>query len=200
MKYIKERIFPTNIYILDDVLDQKNINNIKDNVYLLYNKSKSDLWQSKSGLHKKLEYKNLCKKIKDLTKIIFKDHNYCYDSFDITGMWAGILKPKEFHEPHTHSNCILSGTFYLESDGKSPIWFCDPRPVGGVLPDVKEQNIDNSTLWYYPSIENRLIIFPSWLQHYVHTVNSNKNRIAISFNIMLKGTIGSHAQLNYMSI
>ena len=36
-------------------------------------------------------------------------------------------------------------------------------------------------------IENRLIIFPSWLQHYVHSVNSNKNRTSISFNIMLKG-------------
>jgi len=200
MKYIKERIFPTSIYILDNVLDKKTFNNIKDNVYFLYNKNKSDIWQSKSGLQNKFEYKILCKKIKDLTKIIFEDYKYCYDSFNITDMWAGILKPKEFHRPHSHTNCIFSGTYYVESDEKSPIWFCDPRNVSGIMPSTKEQNIDNSTIWYYPSIENRLIIFPSWLQHYVSTANSNKNRTSISFNIMLKGKIGSHAQFNSMTV
>jgi hypothetical protein len=36
-----------------------------------------------------------------------------------------------------------------------------------------------------------MILFPSWLQHFVPINTSNQDRISIAFNVMLKGTVGS---------
>jgi len=36
-----------------------------------------------------------------------------------------------------------------------------------------------------------MILFPSWLQHYVRINEKKSNRISIAYNIMLKGKVGS---------
>ena len=40
-----------------------------------------------------------------------------------------------------------------------------------------------------PAKINRMVLFPSWLQHYVPKNNSH-DRISISFNVMLRGQVG----------
>ena len=42
----------------------------------------------------------------------------------------------------------------------------------------------------YTSEKDKLIIFPSWLTHFVPTNKTKINRISISFNVMLRGTVG----------
>ena len=107
-------------------------------------------------------------------------------------MWSNILKPGDMHRPHTHSNNLISGVFYVESDANANIQFYDPRPQAGVIfPDVKKVSDTNSSVWFFPSITNRMILFPSWLQHNVPTNTSNKDRISIAFNVMIKGIVGS---------
>ena len=84
--------------------------------------------------------------------------------------------------------------YYIQSDDneRANIQFYDPRPQSDVLtPDTKEYNKENSHVWYWPSIKNRMLLFPSWLQHYVPTNESDTPRISIAFNIMLKGKVGS---------
>ena len=41
-----------------------------------------------------------------------------------------------------------------------------------------------------------MLLFPAWLQHYIPSNDSNKNRISISFNIMLRGIIGKSTDYN----
>ena len=48
----------------------------------------------------------------------------------------------------------------------------------------------NSTRYQMPAMVNRMILFPSWLQHYVPVNDSGKDRISIAFNCMLKGLVG----------
>ena len=106
-------------------------------------------------------------------------------------MWGNILKPGETHPPHTHSNNFLSGVFYLESDAETGIIFSDPRPAADVLvPRKKTKTNENSNLLSYISKQNRLIIFPSWLVHWVPINKSKRDRISISFNIQIKGQVG----------
>ena len=53
------------------------------------------------------------------------------------------IKKGDIHPPHTHSNNIFSGVYYLE--GGSQIQFFDPRPQASVLhPNLKYTNFDNS--------------------------------------------------------
>jgi len=190
---IKDEIFPTEIFIVGDVLSKDEIENIKEDVYG-YNISRPN-WQSTPDLHTQPTYSNLVKKINESVQSILGDHkHYAFDGFHITGMWATLLKKNEMHRPHTHSNNILSGVFYVQSDVNSNIQFSDPRPQARVFePYVHKFTKSNSSSWWYPSLENTMIIFPSWLQHYV-PVNPTTDRISISFNIMLKGKFGEHLQ------
>lgn len=110
---------------------------------------------------------------------------------DMVSMWGNTMKPGECHRPHNHGNSYFSGVFYVTSSSDCPpIEFIDPRVKAGACPDVKEYNLHNSTTWAYPSVENSLLIFPSWLQHWVPTNESQQDRVSVSFNIMIRGKMG----------
>ena len=117
--------------------------------------------------------------------------DYIADTIEITSMWGNVLKPGETHQPHSHSNNFLSGVFYIDADNTSGITFQDPRPGANViLPRKKNDHIDNANLLNYKAKTNRIIIFPSWLVHWVPTNKSTKDRISISWNIQIKGQLG----------
>mgnify|MGYP001299168501 FL=1 len=45
-------------------------------------------------------------------------------------------------------------------------------------------------MFYYPAKVNRMILFPSWLEHYVPQNDTKFSRVSIAFNVMLKGQVG----------
>ena len=188
-KYIKEQLFPTEVYICDDVLEEEYIDSMKEDI--LKTSTDKENWQSDPKLHLQPKYKELSNQVLNASKLVFKDKSYIYDTFEITDMWSNILKPGENHKPHTHSNNILSGVYYVHSDMVAGIQFFDPRPAAGVInPQVKGFTKSNATAWELSSTTNRMILFPSWLQHLVPINKSKNNRISIAFNVMLKGIVG----------
>ena len=192
MQYVREQVFPTELYCFDNVLEPEQNETMSKYIYETEDKNKK-LGQSVHTLHQLKTFRPLTLKVLEASKIYFDNMNYIYDDFVITGMWSNILRKGEYFKPHTHSNNILSGVFYTKSDMAAAIQFTDPRPQVGVFyPDVKEWTKSNSSLWYFPSTQNRMILFPSWLQHHVPVNESNNDRISIAFNVMLKGTIGSY--------
>tara|TARA_B100000925_G_scaffold255304_1_gene208586 strand:- start:749 stop:1354 length:606 start_codon:yes stop_codon:yes gene_type:complete len=191
VKYIKEQLFPTEVYIADDVLEEEYVDSMKEDILLSQQNKDKDNWQSDPKLHTKKKYKALTDKIIEVSKLVFKDKEYIYDTFQITDMWSNVLKPGEAHRPHTHSNNILSGVYYVESDKAAGIQFYDPRPQAGVInPELKRFTKSNATAWELHSVTNRMILFPSWLQHLVPINRSKNKRISIAFNLMLKGIVG----------
>ena len=152
-------------------------------------------WQSKPNLHEHNKFKALSEKVISLSKMYFEDMSWLYDNYDITDMWASISPSHHYHRPHTHSNNILSGVYYLRSDEKANIVFADPRPQAHVLePKVKQWQINNGPNFQFPSKVNRLILFPSWLTHHVPVNPSSTNRISVAFNVMLKGKVGESTE------
>ena len=141
--------------------------------------------QTKDDLHKKLP--SFKRKVFEVTEKICRESKYRYDTLEITGMWANMLKKGDSHPPHTHSNNVFSGVYYLE-DG-APIQFFDPRPQASVLhPNLEYTTFDNSSMVQFNSQKGMGLIFPSWLQHWVPT--TEKDRISISWNIILRGDYG----------
>ena len=120
--------------------------------------------------------------------------DYKADEIEITDMWANVLKKNETHQPHTHSNNFLSGVFYIDADDTMPgITFQDPRPGANViLPRKKFDHMNNASLLHYKSKTNRIMMFPSWLVHWVPINLSTNNRISISWNIQIRGQLGEH--------
>ena len=186
-----DKLFSTHVFLFDDVLFSGDILNIRKDITSSYNQETKN-WQSKANLQKNIKYNLLSEKIVENTKKIFDTLSFEYQGFSITDMWSNVLKPGETHRPHTHSNNILSGVYYVEAQQTSGIIFSDPRPQAGVIqPDVTKQHLDNASVIKYDSATNRMILFPSWLQHYVPINETKSNRISIAFNIMLKGKVGS---------
>ena len=141
--------------------------------------------QTEDDLHKKLP--SFKRKVFEITEKICRESKYRYDTLEITGMWANMLKKGDSHPPHTHSNNVFSGVYYLE-DG-APIQFFDPRPQASVLhPNLKYTTFDNSGMVGFESSKGHGLIFPSWLQHWVSTTDTT--RISISWNILLRGDYG----------
>ena len=141
--------------------------------------------QTEDDLHKKLP--SFKRKVFEVTEKICRESKYRYDTLEITGMWANMLKKGDSHPPHTHSNNVFSGVYYLE-DG-APIQFFDPRPQASVLhPNLEYTTFDNSSMVQFNSQKGMGLIFPSWLQHWVPT--TEKDRISISWNIILRGDYG----------
>lgn len=198
MKLVREDIFPTSIYSTDGVLDKTSLLSIKQDIFNSYKKDPKTNWQSSPNLHEQEVYKPLVDKIIECSRRIFDGNKLVYSGFKITDMWSNVSKQGEFHRPHTHSNNYLSGVFYVQSDKSNTanIQFYDPRPQADVMtPSVTESTRYNSHIWFYPSIENRMLFFPSWLQHYVPTNNSELPRSSIAFNLMFTGKVGHSKDL-----
>ena len=130
--------------------------------------------------------------IGEITRKVCEQYSYKYDSFDITGMWANKLQKGDTHPPHTHSNNIFSGVYYLE--GGSEIQFFDPRPQASVFQtNVTKVTQSNASMLAFDSQKGAGLIFPSWLTHWVPV--TDKTRISISWNILLRGDYGQPGTL-----
>ena len=85
-----------------------------------------------------------------------------------------------------------AGVFYVDADESSGIVFNDPRPQATIIqPFIKNKSVDNANSLKFEAKTNRLILFPSWLQHYVPVNKTSNNRISLAFNLMLKGKVGN---------
>ena len=118
--------------------------------------------------------------------------------FYITQSWLNITKPGEFHQEHCHSNSMISGVFYISTEESDNIRFTDPnlKREQQLNFEQKEYNAWNSTFWQFPANNNELSLFPSWLGHGVEpNKKATTDRISISFNTFVKGTLGKRKDL-----
>ena len=203
-----QKIFPTSLFIDDNFINSLEgpeytdglIQGMKKHIekgWVKRDKSSSH-FQTDSFLYNIEAFKPFADLVlkKNLENIKTLKYNVELENLVISGMWATVLGPGEAHRAHTHSNNVWSGVYYLHSDESSGIFFQDPRPAADVLRMRQlEYNHNNSNLMHYVSKPNRVIMFPSWLLHWVDPNLSNNNRISISWNIQIKGQMGEHHDL-----
>ena len=189
-----QKVFPTNLFLIEDFYNF-DITEMKKYISDLWvNRDYDDRWQTKSAdLHKQKEFKKFAELVISTSKEILNELKYDVEDIVISDMWATVLKSAEHHPAHTHSNNFLSGTYYLHSDQGASIMFHDPRPAADVIvPRKKETTVANASLLSYASKQNRAVIFPSWLPHWVQQNKSKHKRISIAWNIQVRGQLGEH--------
>ncbi len=173
--------FPTMIYKFEANLGTDNDRNMAT-----YIRTKNEM-QTEDDLMRISFFRPLAETVQHTMVDILKKLEFEYEKIEITGMWGNRLKEGMTHPPHTHSNNIFSGVYYLE--GGSQIQFFDPRPQASVLhPNTTEDNFNNTSMLAFSSEKGVGLIFPSWLQHWV--VRTDKTRISISWNVILRGDYG----------
>jgi uncharacterized protein (TIGR02466 family) len=101
--------------------------------------------------------------------------------------WATVCRAGAYHAPHSHPDSAWSGVYYV--DPGSP-----EQPLSGVLefldPRAGAEAVTAPGDPYGEPFRVQpeaglLVIFPSWLYHWVHPYAGQTPRIAISFNATL---------------
>ena len=139
-------------------------------------------------LHTMSYFKPLSLKVLAYSEKILRHSGYEFDKLEITNMWGNLLNKGGDHSPHTHSNNILSGVYYLKSG--SPIQFFDPRPQANVMiPKKKTDTKYNSNMIQLDSTVDTALFFPSWLMHWVPPTPNE--RISVAWNVLARGHYGN---------
>ena len=100
--------------------------------------------------------------------------------------WAVICRAGAYHAPHSHPDSAWSGVYYVDPGADTP-----DRPLSGILEFLDPRaGVEAVTAPGDPYGEpfrvrpeaGLLVIFPSWLFHWVHPYVGPTPRIAVSFN------------------
>lgn len=107
--------------------------------------------------------------------------------------WATICRAGAYHAPHSHPDSAWSGVYYVDAGTAN-----QDQPFSGALefldPRAGAEAVSAPGDLYGEPFRVRaqsglLVMFPSWLYHWVHPYAGETPRIAISFN----ATVGAHA-------
>ena len=108
------------------------------------------------------------------------------------GAWININPTGAFNTKHSHPTSNLSGVLWIkcpENCGniifENPNSFAAHLEVACYTEDFRNNNCIFNTYWF-PPIEGRILVFPSYLEHRVDFNKSNEDRISVSFNIRLQ--------------
>lgn len=138
-----------------------------------------------------------------INNVLFIDPQH---EFYITQSWLNFNPPGSSHHRHNHSNSLISGVYYIDTTPEDSITFVSHYNSNTITNnatlqiDVSEYNITNSNIWTVPVKNNDIIFFPSTLLHEVSPNNSDKNRISLSFNVFVKGNLGTTITLNELNL
>ena len=98
------------------------------------------------------------------------------------------FKEGSAHPKHVHSQCTISGIFYLQTPpGSADIRFTPNQPFRDFFDYMF--NIKDPTNWFafdhfdYKPYPGLLLMWPSWLYHEVRPNQSTDPRISIVFNL-----------------
>ena len=123
--------------------------------------------------------------------------------FYITQSWLNWLQPGRMHPIHSHLNSIISGIFYVSTVEGDAVQFYDINTNAKTRINIEpgKTNFWNVSQQSLDITNNVLLLFPSWLGHGVkQNISKISNRLSISFNVFVKGTIGEYYNLNALHL
>lgn len=94
-----------------------------------------------------------------------------------------------FNASHIHSNCLLSGVYYIACPAESgDLVLEDPRPqsVFANAYHLFQHDLGRPTVCLTPH-EGLLVLFPSWLSHHVEPSAAAQLRMSLPINVVLQG-------------
>ncbi|MBT3777894.1 MAG: hypothetical protein HOF83_07615 [Pelagibacteraceae bacterium] len=145
-------------------------------------------WHSNNiDITKSQPHQNFFNKISSNLAQVAKDMswNKTRHHYKITNTWAIINPPLACNQSHIHSNNLISAAYYVKFPKNGGRFIAeDPRetslyyhPVCDKVNSLNEQNV---------AIEPKtglLVMFPSYVKHWVEPNLSKEDRVIISFNI-----------------
>jgi uncharacterized protein (TIGR02466 family) len=180
--------------------------NIDNDALAIYCKEK---YQEQQELNPKYScYLNFdAPEVKPLFSVIEKNLKFLHHSLgltpnsrqELTKAWVNVNNNIFIDGAHSHPGFFFSGVYYVKSDQLSgSINFLNPnRELLSTIPPpaIAITNSFNSAIISHAPIPGKLLIFPSWLIHYVEHNFGDSERISIAFNtriIMPEGLMANY--------
>ena len=117
-----------------------------------------------------------------------------------TQAWTNYTKPGQFHHKHSHQNSVVSGVFYVNANGSDDrIKFFNGKKSNWKV-HTDNWNTFNSESWWFSVETNKLILFPSTLEHMVETVQGDHERVSLAFNTFWLGELGDYNELTHLEL
>lgn len=194
-KMVIHPLWPTNVYALKtenlnllSTIEQERVKEVG------YQKSNVGGYQSHTQMDKVEGFKPLIEQITKFFRTIKQMPGYdSIQDIQIPQMWFNINTKGNYNEIHSHGNMYqFSGTYYVKVPNKSGrICFRDPRPsaISNEFHFRYSQvnfGTNYKATYRFPVEDNLLVIFPSFLEHYVEASNTDEERITISFDITVR--------------
>lgn len=144
-------------------------------------------WHSDTRLHQREDMAEITKAIAAACAECARSMQFDFVGFEllITEMWLNRNGPGDLNKLHIHPHSMLSGVYYVQVPPHSGnIEFLDPvlARTATSFPKTEKRQCNASTAEFEP-VEGRLMIFPSWLQHWVQPNQGTGDRVSISFNV-----------------
>lgn len=178
--------------IIADSLDCINNEKLKQYAYSIKSTSsgreKSNFhgWQSNDIDNSNDEIKKLSNEISERILFLYKEFGLKTPAeVYISNMWININPGGGFNRPHVHPESIFSGAYYVETnENDGCIVFKHPAihhqyHING---NIDSYTNFTSSVYRVTPKKGKLVIFPSWLEHYVEPNTTDTDRISISFN------------------
>lgn len=114
--------------------------------------------------------------------------------------WINSTPPGGYHHKHTHPNSIISGVFYIEAKKQFDKIYFFKDVYTNIEFLIEDFNCYNSTMWWIDVDKHDLILFPSNIPHEVRTNYQTYDRVSLSFNVFVKGNLGSEKNLTFLKL
>jgi uncharacterized protein (TIGR02466 family) len=101
--------------------------------------------------------------------------------------WANVARQGHYHRVHNHPSSAWSGVYYVNAGGDAPgrplsgvLELCDPRPFTEM---VATPGSPFGQRVIFRAEAGTMIVFPSWLYHFVNPFHGDGERISVAFNM-----------------
>jgi uncharacterized protein (TIGR02466 family) len=108
--------------------------------------------------------------------------------------WANVNRFSNYNGLHNHAGAFWSGVYYVsvgdprgDSRYEGSISFRNPTLAPLVLANLNVPPVMNQicrTKYVVEPVDGLMLVFPSWLEHYVHPYFGKGTRISISWDVM----------------
>lgn len=108
----------------------------------------------------------------------------CNYEIEYVDSWFHIGEKYSIHEVHKHPNCSWCGIFYVDPgdiNGGGSTMFLSPININ--FKDISSNSMDAS-IGVAPEA-GKLVLFPSYLQHYQSLYTGDQKRIVVGFNMKI---------------
>lgn len=119
--------------------------------------------------------------LKTIEEIKIKEGHQFY----LGNIWININSPGSYNLTHTHPGAMISGVYYVKVPKNSGgILFDNNLAASSLLYKFCDNNVTDTNYKIDPA-DGKMILFNSYLPHYVEQNNSDQDRISISFNVVV---------------